>query len=119
MAGETLSLSVLERPMVEPATQSTPVDRVRQTLARKRVRPEVGLAATTTKAKRQAIDTFSPSFPARVDRNSVRPRTLKPCNSSGCGCVYLHRPTRDAATLKLNANQIPTATDHWSLVTDD
>jgi hypothetical protein len=33
MAGETLSLSVLERPMVEPATQSTPVDRVRQTLA--------------------------------------------------------------------------------------
>jgi len=32
MAGETLSLSVLERPMVEPATQSTPVDRVRQTL---------------------------------------------------------------------------------------
>jgi hypothetical protein len=33
MAGETLSLSVLERPMVEPATQSTPVDRVRKTLA--------------------------------------------------------------------------------------
>ena len=33
MAGETLSLSVLERPMVELATQSTPVDRVRQTLA--------------------------------------------------------------------------------------
>ena len=33
MAGETLSLSVLERPMVEPATQSTPVDRGRQTLA--------------------------------------------------------------------------------------
>jgi len=33
MAGETLSLSVLERPMVEPATQSTLVDRVRQTLA--------------------------------------------------------------------------------------
>ena len=32
-SGETLSLSVLERPMVEPATQSTPVDRVRQTLA--------------------------------------------------------------------------------------
>ena len=69
------------------------------------------MALTTTKTKRQAIDTFSLSFPASVDRNSVCPRILKPCNSSVFGCVYLHRPTRATAPLKKNANQIPDATD--------
>jgi len=34
---------------------------------------------------------FSLSFQASADRNSASSRTLKSCNSSGFGCVHLHR----------------------------
>ena len=60
---------------------------------------------------------FVISFPASLDRNNVSPGILKPCNSTGFGCVYLDGAHPERRHIE-NERQ-PNSERHRPLITGD